>query len=721
MKKYLSLITIVMSLAAVPLQASSAGVRNQKFYEETTRRIFSSDIPDFDISEALPDSLMSGNSAIILCSYVDLLAKTDTESAVKKSTLTGKSIAYTTKTRYLRRTVIKLLDKEAIEENSEFEFGKDATISILSVPFYESKNSFGARIIKSDGKIVAVSLDDAIEITEGKKENELAGYKIAVPGIETGDILDYFYYTESWADEIPMPPFDFKLYNRYPTRHRIIHAAFSPELTVEYTYRNGAPEMVKSVDANSGRNILSIHAIDLEAIPVEIGCNPDREVPSVPLQIFDNRSSDLYFRPSLQHPNGLNNFTSDLYFSDIALMASRTDVSEADPLRKAVKYFKQYKKANPDSDLSHDLDAAFLSLNYALLMDEDSWNDLRGAIAFAELIGRLKLPVEKCALSFACSRFSAGLTEIISWDEPDFFLSVDGRIYQFNGDHAAAPRDIPSQYHGEQFATFHAEIKNLSRGVFPEIAKLPLSRSTANSTVHDIHATIDPDNSLLTFTAKATCKGSAKETCRYASEQFEWAKAAENYLGISSDQRSKSHQGEEQPIKDRISKHITELYGTKEFTVTEAELHSPGCMPDSPELVFSTTVEASDLVTDTGDEIIVKLGQLAGTHKSYIGSERDRKMFMNFLYPSQESYNIELQLPEGYEVAPESLEAFNSVTTTRIGVTGMQINNENDMINLRVMLRNNSYAIAPDNFSDFLQLQDKMVELQEAELILRRI
>lgn len=89
--------------------------------------------------------------------------------------------------------MVRLLDQKAVEDYGDTEFGVKENIKYRGLQLYEAKDVFGARIHKPDGTVVEIDVpDNAIEVAHGKKADKGRKYKIAIPGLAVGDILEQY-------------------------------------------------------------------------------------------------------------------------------------------------------------------------------------------------------------------------------------------------------------------------------------------------------------------------------------------------------------------------------------------------------------------------------------------------------------------------------------------------------------------------------------------------
>ena len=117
----------------------------------------------------------------------------------------------------------------------------------------------GSRIYKPDGSLVDVDVTQAYPISDGKNADsgKESKYKLAIPSLDVGDVIEYFYYNEEWSDIFTLKPLSMEVSMGYPVLKYKIDGRFAPNLTVEYRTLNGAPVLNRGVDEKN-RNTVSI-------------------------------------------------------------------------------------------------------------------------------------------------------------------------------------------------------------------------------------------------------------------------------------------------------------------------------------------------------------------------------------------------------------------------------------------------------------------------------
>jgi Domain of Unknown Function with PDB structure (DUF3857) len=165
------------------------------------------------------------------------------EYLFKRQVTRGKTTAGVNIKEYVHKR-IKLQDKNAVEKFSTF--------------YYVTMGSDGKaeyKVIKSDGKEVAIDMKSAIEEEQEVPDIykpiyyklKVKSMKIAIPDLEIGDIIDYtLNSTLDWdmkTEGINFTPFIFSLSNNYPTLYQQYRFTMANGMKVKYRSYNGAPNL----------------------------------------------------------------------------------------------------------------------------------------------------------------------------------------------------------------------------------------------------------------------------------------------------------------------------------------------------------------------------------------------------------------------------------------------------------------------------------------------
>jgi hypothetical protein len=222
---------------------------------------------------------------------------------------TGMTVTYTSS---IRRRV-KLLDQAAVTEFSEFGF-KDQVNRSSNYWTRKGSNAVGIKVVKPDGseKIIDIK-EEAVKVEEGKK--------IAIPNLEIGDIIDYYYYTISGfktASEYGWDPIELTLGDEYPIMNFKVGFKSENDFYVNFQTYNGAPEL-KKVPGKDNEGRYELVATDIEKNDFPRWFLPLAEVPCYKFQVYFARNG--IFR------NNAWAFLSKEY-TDIKKSVDKEDVKE---------------------------------------------------------------------------------------------------------------------------------------------------------------------------------------------------------------------------------------------------------------------------------------------------------------------------------------------------------------------------------------------------------
>lgn len=188
------------------------------------------DTPQEGFNDTIIPEKWKNESLVYICSSTELLI--DYEM--------GKMKYYT-----FHHNRVKLQDINAVSNYSEFSFRDD----------FKSKGLFqkvianyhvGYKIIKPDGTEHEVNVNDAVEKSMQQGRDKLTINKVAVPDLELGDIVDYYYITEvkfPVSKFYAMSPDWYPLVDEYPIKKQYLTIHVGPNVYLNAKSVNKAPEL----------------------------------------------------------------------------------------------------------------------------------------------------------------------------------------------------------------------------------------------------------------------------------------------------------------------------------------------------------------------------------------------------------------------------------------------------------------------------------------------
>jgi len=220
----------------------------------------------------------------------------------------GANIDYT----FGKRMRIKLLDEAAVKEYSEFTF-KERFFSNKGYTMKQGKNTLGVKIVKPNGseKIIDVNSE---AVTSDKEK------KIAIPNLEIGDIIDfYFYSVEPFKSPTDMgfDPIERTLGDQYPIMDFNLTFQTENDFYVNFNTYNGAPELKEVKAEKNSERKYQIIAKDIEKNEFPRWYYPLLELPCYKFQVFFARTAGYQLRANAFLPESTKNIKSKVSKEDI--------------------------------------------------------------------------------------------------------------------------------------------------------------------------------------------------------------------------------------------------------------------------------------------------------------------------------------------------------------------------------------------------------------------
>ncbi|GAB5399884.1 MAG: hypothetical protein Aureis2KO_14690 [Aureisphaera sp.] len=188
---------------------------------------------------------------------------------------------------------VKLLDKAAVEDFSEFSFEKNSGSSFGFVNFYREKSTVGIKVIKPSGEEIIIDVD--AESVEQDKEK-----KIAIPNLEIGDVVDLFIFEDDFQRTFSgthiYDPVERVISRKYPVLFTRVAVEVENDYFLNMESFNGAPAVKEEqTDKKSTRRYV-IESSDVEKSEFPRWFYPLAELPSLKFQVtFALRSKNQYY------------------------------------------------------------------------------------------------------------------------------------------------------------------------------------------------------------------------------------------------------------------------------------------------------------------------------------------------------------------------------------------------------------------------------------------
>lgn len=711
-------ITLSLILASLtPLLTMGA---DAKFFRKAAEKVWNTRPDLFDPYREIPDSLKEGVSAVIIGEYNYINADYKAFQDMRGVETRSESECFT-------RRMVKLLDSKAVEEFSKHEFGESSRLKArFRKSLAESDHAFGARIYKPDGTMSEVDLSKAFVLDEGKKGGGKNGSSriIDIPGLEPGDVLEYFSYQKSMMSELDLPKQRVVLSSEYPVLDIVVEGIFDPKLTVEFRGYNGVPKLDTSING-SGDYTAWLRGSNIPVLTDKRYVNEVREIPFYDFYILNN-TSPYRFYPKYSRGGGLyQDPLPGTIFRDISLSLADANYDKSTLPGKIRRVIKDYRKAHPDATNEELQDMAWAAANYVNTSDKDQTaSDYWLAIMMCDILKKEKI-AETAGVAFINPTTDVPTSEILNWRQPDFGILVDGRLYLGNSLESFLPGELPAVYQGQLCASYPGDRNKLWDITMPTIITTPVSKSGDNKITVNSTVTIGDDNEAMVAN-DLTFTGATKNISGDFITVGNWMETMEEYLGIDPSKRYKKKEMDaveyEKALKESADDLYSKIYVGDDAEISNVKILEFGLTPEQPDFKLSFDAKVPELTSIAGDELIVRIGNLAGDNHRIEGVERERMVDIDFTAATQENYDITLNIPEGYDVDEKSMEALAMHVQSAVGLfaTGAKKSDDGRSVTVSVRSRIQRPQISIAGWPSVLELTDAKAGFADAMLVLKK-
>lgn len=709
---------------------------DDKDREKAVRQeVWAWDLPQFK-EYSVPDKYKN-ESAVVIARHeqVEATKKGDLKSLLLYGK-TSQNLNYTDTERYL----VKINDKRALDKFSELSYREEFRTKGV-IDYNKVQTIVGARVIKPDGTINEVDVaKEAVTVTEDKKEKE--GYKkLAIPNLQIGDILDYFFYSEMNLETENAPSLVLAFYSRYPTLSYSVHCEFENNLTIEYRSINGAPEM-KVTTKDDKNTIFDVEKKDLLRIDNINWYSAERDLPMIRMQVLNN-SSRLLFKPASARKSGIyNNVPSSTILKDAkcVLATQSTQMNWMNNIDKKVEAaLLNYKQKRPDATKEE------LAI-YIYSVLRLYWPDNSGYYPPLKFIVRLEQLLKEngieCKLGFVTDKFSARMSEITESGDLHCIVTANDNKQLFTyQDKTILATDVPSGYQGETASTIvvNKYLKNNPEGIEGASGELKIPETTASQNLdfQKIQVTFSENNPLeLVIKRENRSSGSLKKDFQPLLVLYEeWENAMRKHLLIDKtrlqeleeEKSTRKYIEEWQAFYDKsrkeqddnIKKEINIFHGFDPKEVLGFSIENMGITTENPDFQYTVKYSIEGLVKKAGSNLILDAGKLIGSQ--WNPSEEERNRLINAIFPAAFSIvnEITVEIPMGYEM--QGIENLNYKIENEYGLFASTASRSGNTLRIETRKVYKKSFIPVSDWHYLLEVADETNKFYSQSVILKRI
>jgi len=601
------------------------------------------------------------------------------------------------------RLKIKLNDNNSVNAFSEIYFR-----------YGTKEDGFIARIIKSDGSIVNVDIKNAvgIESTYNVPEffqsffdkvarSQYTYYKVPIPGLEPGDILEYVMNTRSKLDVsssgyIEFSPVYEVCSKKYPVLYNEIIIETDDKSFFKYLSANGAPKFVKenAPDKEFYRYIFIDRDRNTEKDTHFI--SPFIEYPFVKFQVIYSNRDDVKGALIGEKGELKSEFTkeqlarkawedyakvSDLYYSGYQTVQGFINQCWGELGKLGAKGWteKQYTEN------------VYYLLRNKVLFRDNYWSDKVFAFIFGSLLYQRDI---KSELIISISNSIGKLKDVLFDEEIRYVIRVGDKLY-FNLTDYSNPGELSETLlDNEAYIIYEPAKKNGGQ----EIKPFTLPGTTAADNVSDvlIKSELSTDLKKLMVIRTSTYKGFQKtnsivDALKFTAYMFDDYK---NYNGNSPTDNMKSRELDNynsyvRALQDEFKKQKPDFVKAtleSDFGETVSNIHfdiiSDGRSSKHDSLTIKEGFELTSFVRKAGKKIMINLPGLIGSQLQIHKEERTRRYDIDVRYPKTYRWTINFKIPDGYTV--QGLNEINKSVDNETGGFSLAAKEENGSVIITV-------------------------------------
>jgi len=621
---------------------------------------------------------------------------------------------------------------------------RDAVNSYSSVYFRigSANDGAGIKVIKSNGTVQDVSLRNAVYVEDpsdvpntfapyigkastyyDKSKSRILYYKIAVPNLDPGDIIDYgtIFYDDNTVKKMNFIEFDpiyFVCTREYPVLAQKFEIDTDNNSFVNSKSTVGAP-LFKETGNSNGEYAWEDR--NREKISDTRWVNRLVELPMLKFQIVFSRSenrSDLFIgdRGELKQnisPQELAKKMNTLY--------NKLDGSYYYTMAKS--YLKQLGY----SDMREEdfIQKSYYVIRHMSHYRADGFSSELFASILTQCLDLRKIPYDLVVTS------PANITRpenIIFRTEPEWMVKVKDK-YIFNATIFSNPYDFK-----EEFLNTPAFIISLGKNPTATPITLPGSKPEENVMTSTVTAVVDTSGRNVLVTNESAVVGMSKQY--YNIQGLVYTTALDDdhrSYGGDDDVRMSMRGAQLDSYEDKLRERKKEdkvrklEYMKKQMegdyenvkAYTEFTLNSDGRTWRKQELNYVSKFELADMIKVAGDNLLVSVPALIGDQLYISQDERKREADADMGFPRSYRNIIKFTIPAGYKVV--GVQSLNMLVDNEAGTFGVQASVEGNTLSILTKKIYKQMTVKKEDWSKLVAMLDAAFNFTQKKVLLKKM
>ena len=713
----IKVIRVVFSILLVQLLTLSVNADEKADYlklaQKVRQEVWSSTPADFQ-KRTVPDRYKNA-SAVILSYYREL--STDYYRKATADLVLNLRLTRQIDCTDMERMLIQINDKKALKDYSEFTF-KTKSRKWTWGYHHKTQTVLGIRVIKKNGNVQEVSLDDYVDVKEGKNDKDLS-QKIAVPGLEVGDCIDVFSLDQIDTQEQQLDPFYFVLRQDEPVLYTKVHCVLDQSLATVYRTMNGAPDFTQTTDKdkNAVLDMVMDKPVDAES---SIWYNSLEQSPFIEMYITPTKAKVAVVEKAMRQKGVRGNpDVTPILQDDWKLLKSYVSKGGYSPAGLPSTYKSVFKSAKKEGMSAEEKADRIYSFEYV-----SGGSSQRAFNTVANYLRKLGVEIE---MGITTPFGALPVDKLINYNSTSWFFRLKGTdVYYFPGTYPKVASEIPYIYQGRKAYMQDSE----------EQITIPVSQAEDNKSVTDM--VVKLDGTKLDISRKVTYSGEQKmygqslvspDNTLFGSSQLE---AYWRYLKYDDkDPYSCYTKKESAELKgafnefrknaiDPFKAEISSYHDGDPVQVGGYGVDCVGIRRDSSNFVYHVDYVMDGMVKRAGNNYLLSVGKLIGSSLKLEGKDRERIDDVWRKMAFVDEWNIEIPLPQGYKVSAEALKKIETSVANECGEFTVKATAGNESVKVYVR-KCFAHRVEPvSNWSKLLALVDACSAFADKQMVIAK-
>lgn len=713
----IKVIRVVFSILLVQLLTLSVNADEKADYlklaQKVRQEVWSSTPADFQ-KRTVPDRYKNA-SAVILSYYREL--STDYYRKATADLVLNLRLTRQIDCTDMERMLIQINDKKALKDYSEFTF-KTKSRKWTWGYHHKTQTVLGIRVIKKNGNVQEVSLDDYVDVKEGKNDKDLS-QKIAVPGLEVGDCIDVFSLDQIDTQEQQLDPFYFVLRQDEPVLYTKVHCVLDQSLATVYRTMNGAPDFTQTTDKdkNAVLDMVMDKPVDAES---SIWYNSLEQSPFIEMYITPTKAKVAVVEKAMRQKGVRGNpDVTPILQDDWKLLKSYVSKGGYSPAGLPSTYKSVFKSAKKEGMSAEEKADRIYSFEYV-----SGGASQRVFNTVANYLRKLGVEIE---MGITTPFGALPVDKLINYNSTSWFFRLKGTdVYYFPGTYPKVASEIPYIYQGRKAYMQDSE----------EQITIPVSQAEANKSVNDM--VVKLDGTKLDISRKVTYSGEQKmygqslvspDNTLFGSSQLE---AYWRYLKYDDkDPYSCYTKKESAELKgafneyrknaiDPFKAEISSYHDADPVQVGGYGVDCVGIRRDSSNFVYHVDYVMDGMVKRAGNNYLLSVGKLIGSSLKLEGKDRERIDDVWRKMAFVDEWNIEIPLPQGYKVSAEALKKIETSVANECGEFTVKATAGNESVKVYVR-KCFAHRVEPvSNWNKLLALVDACSAFADKQMVIAK-